>query len=79
LHRWLKDTADMILYPMAEVDDPGNLPCHGRQVMGVITEYDNEMTVQKIIRAARNRKLAFNGKCEGRQEVIPWDRPGSHC
>lgn len=37
-----------------------------RQVLGAIAEYDKEMTVQKL-RAARNRKRAVNGKCEGRK------------
>ncbi len=37
-----------------------------RQVLGAIAEYDKEMTVQKL-RAARNRKKALTGKCEGRK------------
>ena len=37
-----------------------------RQVLGAIAEYDKEMTVQKL-RAARNRKRAASGKCEGRK------------
>ena len=44
-----------------------------RQVLGAIAEYDKEMTVQKL-RAARNRKKALTGKCEGRksyQEINP--------
>ena len=37
-----------------------------RQVLGAIAEYDKVMTVQKL-RAARNRKKALTGKCEGRK------------
>jgi len=40
-----------------------------RQVLGAIAEYDKEMTVQKL-RAARNRKRALNGKCEGRKSYL---------
>lgn len=37
-----------------------------RQVMGSISQYDKEMTVLKL-RAARERKRAKEGKCEGRK------------
>jgi len=37
-----------------------------RQVLGAIAEYDKTMTVAKL-RAARERKRAKNGKCEGRK------------
>ena len=45
-----------------------------RQVLGAIAEYDKEMTVQKL-RAARNRKKALTGKCEGRKSYHESD-PG---
>ena len=44
-----------------------------RQVLGAIAEYDKTMTVLKL-KAARERKKAQNGKCEGRksyQEASP--------
>ena len=44
-----------------------------RQVMGAIAQYDKQMTVLKL-RAARERKRAKEGKCEGRKgysEVAP--------
>jgi DNA invertase Pin-like site-specific DNA recombinase len=44
-----------------------------RQVMGAIAEYDKSMIVMKL-RAARDRKRAREGKCEGRktyQETMP--------
>ena len=44
-----------------------------RQVLGAIAEYDKTMTVLKL-RAARERKRATSGKCEGRksyQEAMP--------
>jgi DNA invertase Pin-like site-specific DNA recombinase len=44
-----------------------------RQVLGAIAEYDKSMTVMKL-RAARERKRALSGKCEGRKaymEVMP--------
>jgi DNA invertase Pin-like site-specific DNA recombinase len=44
-----------------------------RQVLGAIAEYDKSMTVMKL-RAARDRKRALKGKCEGRKaymEVMP--------
>ena len=44
-----------------------------RQVLGAIAEYDKTMTVLKL-RAARERKRAKTGKCEGRKsyrEVAP--------
>jgi len=37
-----------------------------RQVMGAIAQYDKQMTVLKL-RAARERKRAKEGKCEGRK------------
>jgi len=37
-----------------------------RQVLGAIAEYDKSMTVLKL-RAARERKRAKSGKCEGRK------------
>jgi DNA invertase Pin-like site-specific DNA recombinase len=37
-----------------------------RQVLGAIAEYDKSMTVQKL-RAARDRKRAKTGRCEGRK------------
>lgn len=37
-----------------------------RQVLGAIAEYDKKRTVQKL-RAARDRKKALTGKCEGRK------------
>ena len=37
-----------------------------RQVLGAIAEYDKTMTVLKL-RAARERKRAADGKCEGRK------------
>jgi DNA invertase Pin-like site-specific DNA recombinase len=43
-----------------------------RQVLGAIAEYDKEMTVQKL-RAARSRKRALNGKCEGRKSYLETD------
>lgn len=44
-----------------------------RQVLGAIAEYDKSMVVLKL-RAARERKRAKNGKCEGRKsygEAMP--------
>jgi len=44
-----------------------------RQMLGVIAEYDKDMTVLKL-RAARERKRARDGKCEGRktyEETMP--------
>ena len=44
-----------------------------RQVLGAIAEYDKSMVVMKL-RAARERKRAKNGKCEGRKsygEAMP--------
>lgn len=43
-----------------------------RQVLGAIAEYDKTMTVQKL-KAARDRKRAKEGKCEGRKAYSETD------
>lgn len=44
------------------IDDPGRKLM--RQIMGAIAEYDKTMIVAKLM-AARNRKKALTGRCEG--------------
>jgi DNA invertase Pin-like site-specific DNA recombinase len=51
-----------VMEPDLCIDDPGRKLM--RQIMGAIAEYDKTMIVAKL-KAARNRKKAQTGRCEG--------------
>jgi DNA invertase Pin-like site-specific DNA recombinase len=51
--------------PEAFLDD-GPTPTMVRQILGAVAQFDKAMTVAKL-KAARDRKRAKNGKCEGRK------------
>ncbi len=66
---------DITLISVAEPDLCSNDPSRKlmRQIMGAIAEYDRHMLVAKL-KAARDRKKAATGKCEG--AILYGLRPG---